>query len=905
MVFLVIIAGLAGSAVGSFTGIVPGIHVNTAAALMTAGQPLFAEIASGLVPSEQMPVLIACCIMSASAAHSFVDFVPSAFIGVPDADESLSVLPGHRLLFEGRGMAAVRAAAVGSAVGAVAALALAVPLQWLMLHGALRVMDGITLSVLVLVSAVICLASRRRALSLALMLFTGVLGYTATGMGLPCSGIMGEGTLLFPLLAGLFGLPPLLDRAPRGRVPPQADDGRDPVGPGPGLRGVLAGVVAGWFPGITATAGATLASAFGAERDPARFISLTASIGTVTSVFAVVTLSVTGSGRSGTAMAVKGVLGDSLGGFCSDAFVLILFSIAITSAIGYAVTIWAGKAMVRVSERVDADRLNGAVLILVVALVPLLTGPFGLAVLAVSAAAGMAPPAMGVGRVCLTGCLIVPSAAAGLLALLRTCHCIYHKGFPLTMEHELGARSTALMLAVVFLATLMDGLDGSIVGVALPDIGKQLSTDTATSSWVSIIYMMVLAGTLVPFARIAADTGVRRVMALGLAVFTISSLSCGVSASFPMLVASRAVQAVGAAMMAAAGPMCCTEHLPRERLAFGLSIVTIGSSVGFAVGPALGGLIVEYATWHWIFLINIPLGIIAAPLMLRAIPPSAERGGRARIDLVGAALLFASISLGTFAVETLSYPDMRSMSGAAGAAFAALMVTFVRWEKARERPLLDVGMFARRDFAAIFACLMMINMSYMAVLYLVPFFGEICHGMSSLEVGSYLFVAAMITAALGMPIGRLSDTRGRRPFCIAAGLTVALAFSMFAIFAEGMEWWIFLLIMIPQGLGWAFVGGPMASRLVEHAGRDRDMASSLTNEAYFIGGATGVALGAMVFTAFSRSDGVDIADVSPGMFLDGFVPAMAMCAALALAVALLSFFVRDEGLDEVSGPPSP
>ncbi|MCQ2079767.1 MAG: MFS transporter, partial [archaeon] len=142
----------------------------------------------------------------------------------------------------------------------------------------------------------------------------------------------------------------------------------------------------------------------------------------------------------------------------------------------------------------------------------------------------------------------------------------------------------------------------------------------------SIIYMMVLAGTLVAFARIAADREVRKIMAGGLLLFTIGSLMCGLSPSFGVLILSRAVQAVGAGMMAATGPMCCTEHLPPEKLGFGLSIVTIGASVGFAVGPALGGVIVEFVSWHWIFLINIPLGAVAIPLMLKAIPPGSGKG---------------------------------------------------------------------------------------------------------------------------------------------------------------------------------------------------------------------------------------------------------------------------------------
>lgn len=201
------------------------------------------------------------------------------------------------------------------------------------------------------------------------------------GGDIPSTGILGEGTLLFPMLTGMFGIPALIERIDAACIPAQTDDGKDPVGPGPGLKGVLTGVVAGWFPGITATAGATIASAFGKEDRPERFIATVGSIGTVTAVFSVVTLSVSGSGRSGTSQAVKTFIGDALNGFCSEAFILILFSIALASAIGYCTTIWTGKMMSRLADRIDPNTLNIAVLALIVVLVFLFTGPWGLAVL--------------------------------------------------------------------------------------------------------------------------------------------------------------------------------------------------------------------------------------------------------------------------------------------------------------------------------------------------------------------------------------------------------------------------------------------------------------------------------------------------------------------------------------------
>lgn len=408
IILLAVLAGTIGAAIGTFTGLVPGIHVNTAATILLGAYPFMENLISGYVDPVWAPVLISCCIMSASAVHSFVDFVPSVFIGVPDSDDTLSVLPGHRLMMDGRGMVAVRAAAIGSVIGSVSALALSIPLQWILLQGAIDYIDYFTTGIICLTIAIIIYNSSNKIATIALFIVSGIFGYIVQADVIPVYGIIDGGTMLFPLLTGLFGIPPLLERASSTRYRKQRDDGRDPVGPAPGFMGVVAGLIAGWFPGVTATAGATLMSAFVKERNPARFISMTASIGTVTSVFSILTLSVSGSGRSGTTMVIKQIIGDSLDGFCSGPFLLILFSIAIASVFGYAATIGCGKFMSQICERIPADLLNNAVLILITILVVITVGPFGLPVLILAAVVGSIPPSIGVGRVCLIGCLMLP-----------------------------------------------------------------------------------------------------------------------------------------------------------------------------------------------------------------------------------------------------------------------------------------------------------------------------------------------------------------------------------------------------------------------------------------------------------------------------------------------------------------
>jgi putative membrane protein len=399
-----------GSAAGCFTGLFPGIHVNTLSSVMLILYPSISGFASSVADPSYAPVLVSSLLMSAAVVHSFLDFVPSVFLGAPDPDEAMSVLPGHRLLMEGRGMDAVRAAAVGSVVGASAAVLLAVPVQYMMLRGLAGGLEAVTFSVLLFTVAAILINERdlrRAAWAAVMMAVAGLMGAVCMSGGVPSYGVMGEGTLLFPLLTGLFGMPALLSADRGARIPEQTDGCRDPTGPLPALKGVAVGCVAGWYPGITAAAGSALASVVLPERDPARFITMTASIGTVTAVFSLVTLSVSGSGRSGTVLVIRDIVGD-VGGFCSEEFLILLLSTAVAAVLGYCMTIAAGRVVGRIAGRIDMSKANRVSTIIIIVLVALLTGPWGLVVLASATVVGFLPQTAGTDRVPLAGCLIIP-----------------------------------------------------------------------------------------------------------------------------------------------------------------------------------------------------------------------------------------------------------------------------------------------------------------------------------------------------------------------------------------------------------------------------------------------------------------------------------------------------------------
>jgi putative membrane protein len=409
---LVACMSAAGASVGMFSGLVPGIHVNTLASLMLLFYPAIGSFISLFAAPEYVPVLISACIVSASVVHSFVNYVPSVFTGVPDQDTAMSILPGHRLLLDGKGMVAVRSAAIGSLVGAMAAVIVAIPLQYLMINGLGDLFQSIT--VVMLITAAIALVmtekgAKERCFAVTLIAMSGIMGCVCMFMPVPFKGLLYDGDLLFPLLTGLFGIPMLISSAGNAAIPEQTDDERYPVTPSSGLKGVLTGSIVGWFPGITATAGAAFTRMFVKEDRPERFIALVSSIGTAAVIFALITLSVNGKGRSGTMLVVREILGaDIMGAGLNSVFLLMLLSVSIAAVIGYRAAIRSGMVMAKHISKINIRKMNAAIVALVAVLTVLMTGVWGMGILLISSLIGLIPLSAGTGRVHLSGCLLIP-----------------------------------------------------------------------------------------------------------------------------------------------------------------------------------------------------------------------------------------------------------------------------------------------------------------------------------------------------------------------------------------------------------------------------------------------------------------------------------------------------------------
>jgi Arabinose efflux permease len=461
-------------------------------------------------------------------------------------------------------------------------------------------------------------------------------------------------------------------------------------------------------------------------------------------------------------------------------------------------------------------------------------------------------------------------------------------------EYSIDKRTTMLMLVVIAFVSLIDGLDGGIVNVALPTLAKDFSTDTSTISWVTAIYFIMMAGLMIPFARIAKNGHIRKVLFVGLAIFTVSSLLCGISMNFPMLLICRAIQGMGAAMMGAAVPMLCVKFLPSCNLGLGLGVLTMGSALGFALGPALGGIITEIISWHWIFLINVPLGIIILPLVLKTLPKDPKSSKNLK-DISGALLLFSTVLFGAISLERASHGSDSMLAMISAILFLTCLVLFILVELKKDDPMLNVRVFTHHKFNLVFLAFLLVCLAYMGMAYLMPFYMSNTLGFSSSESGLYLLLAPVVTLILSVPISRWSDRTGRRWFSVASCFVLLIAFVLMAMFSREKMLLPLIISLLFMGLMWALCGGPMGSRIIEEVSDEsREMGSTLMNESVYLGGTIGTTLFAMLFAIGSGAGSIDFSDLPTDIFMDGFVFSMIAGAVITFIALVASLVVRDK-----------
>ncbi|HET9015129.1 MAG TPA: MFS transporter [Thermomicrobiaceae bacterium] len=257
-----------------------------------------------------------------------------------------------------------------------------------------------------------------------------------------------------------------------------------------------------------------------------------------------------------------------------------------------------------------------------------------------------------------------------------------------------------LVLIAVSIGTFMATLDSSIVNIALPQIQSAFGVQLPTVEWVVVTYLLIRGALLLPFGRLGEVVGYKRVYVTGFVIFSIASGLCGISSGIWMLVGFRALQAFGGAMLSSMGPAIVTGTFGSGERGKALGLNSVSVSIGLSVGPTLGGILTQYGSWHWIFFVNVPIGVVAIFWAMRVL--TNEAGGRRQsFDLLGAFLSFcALLALLLALVQGEAWGWLSVPIVALIVLFAVLGTGFVMAELRLKVPMLDLEMFKNRVFSA-------------------------------------------------------------------------------------------------------------------------------------------------------------------------------------------------------------
>jgi EmrB/QacA subfamily drug resistance transporter len=451
-----------------------------------------------------------------------------------------------------------------------------------------------------------------------------------------------------------------------------------------------------------------------------------------------------------------------------------------------------------------------------------------------------------------------------------------------------------LALALLALAQFVVVLDASIVNVALPSIGRDLDFAQEDLSWVVNGYTLFFGGFLLLGGRMADLLGRRRLFIAGLVLFALASLVGGLATSPGMLIAARAVQGLGAALLSPAAlslvTVMFTEGAERNK-AMGVWGAVAGS--GGAAGVLLGGVLTEYAGWEWVLFVNVPIGLAAAALAQRLLPESRTTGTRT-FDVAGAVSVTAGLTLLVYTLVDAN--DAGWTSGKTlglGAIALALLATFVVVELRSKAPLVPFTFFKRRTITGTNVVALLVAMALFSMFFFVSLYMQLVLGYDALEAGlAYLPLAVGIIVSAGIASSLVTRT-GFKPVLIAGLVLTAAGLIWFAQVSVGGDYVsdiLFPSLLAAVGLGFAFVSmtiGAVSGVSSQEAG----LASGLINTSQQIGGALGLAI--LVSIANSKTDdlmrtaGGDPAAL-PNALTQGFQIAFLVGAAFAVVGAILA-----------------
>ncbi len=461
------------------------------------------------------------------------------------------------------------------------------------------------------------------------------------------------------------------------------------------------------------------------------------------------------------------------------------------------------------------------------------------------------------------------------------------------------SRSRWFALIVLCLGSLMIVLDSTIVNVALPSIKRDLGFSQTSLAWVVNGYLLTFGGFLLLGGRLGDLLGHRRLFLGGIALFTVASAACGVASTQGTLIAARVVQGFGGAVVSAVSLslMVALFVAPHER-AKAMGVFGFVASGGGTLGVLLGGVLTDVLNWHWIFLVNVPIGIGVAILAMRVLPAGTRAASGPRLDVAGAITVTAALMLAVYAIVNGNQAGWTSAQTLGLLAAAVVLLTgFIAWESRARSPLVPLGLFRRRNLATANGVGVLWAGAMFAWFFLSALYLQLVLGYSPLQVGLAFLPANLIMGAFSLGLSAKLVMRFGIKLPLATGLLLAAAgLGLFARAPVGGHFAIDVLpsmILLGFGAGMAF-NPVLLAAMGDVEPSDSGLASGIVNTSFMMGGALGLAILASI--AASRTSHLLATGHSRIAALDaGYHTAFLIGALFAVIAAVLGAVLLQAG----------
>jgi EmrB/QacA subfamily drug resistance transporter len=450
-------------------------------------------------------------------------------------------------------------------------------------------------------------------------------------------------------------------------------------------------------------------------------------------------------------------------------------------------------------------------------------------------------------------------------------------------------------LAGLSLSMLLSSLGTSIANVALPTLARTFAASFQEVQWVVLAYLLAITILIVSVGRLGDITGRRRVLLAGILLFTVASILCGVAPTLPQLIAARAAQGLGAAIMMALTMAFVGETVPKEKTGSAMGLLGAMSAIGTALGPSLGGILIAGFGWPAIFFINVPLGVLTLFLAYRYLPADQRETKADRTGFDHAGTLLLALTLAAYALAmTASQHNGHSSFGLlnVGLLLAAAVgaCLFVLAESRAASPLIRLAMFRNPVLGAGFAMSTLVTTVVMATLVVGPFYLSGALLLDAARVGLVMSSGPIVAALTGVPAGRFVDRFGAQRMSIVGLLGMATGSSILPLLPTsfGVPGYVAPLVLITAGYA-LFQAANNTAVMTNSRPEQRGVISGILSLSRNLGLITGASLMGTVFALGSATTGILAASpgaVAAGMRITFAVAAALIVVALAIAVAV-------------------